>query len=290
MSLTRASSAPTTPGPWAVDARSRSGRREPRLFPAMQSSPILTAPRTHDEGRGVQGSRPARTCWHSPPRACAVTYIQRGRVFGESRNLWSRHGSAAKLNPGDSRGGLVVTDPADVIAALRSGDRESLDRVVSLLYAELHEIAHRQLGRLAPGGTLSTTALIHEAYLKLVDQSRVQWNDRAHFLALSARVMRQVLVDRAKARVRLKRGGGRRPITLDAVQIAADDEPSALLQIEEALQKLAEIDPRLAQVVECRFYGGLSEDEIAAALDVTTRTVQRDWTKARMLLRRAVDA
>lgn len=182
-----------------------------------------------------------------------------------------------------------MTNPPDLLRELRSGNRESLDRVVSLLYSELHAIAHRQLGRLAPGGTLSTTALIHEAYLKLVDQSHAQWRDRAHFLALSARVMRQVLVDRAKARVRLKRGGGRRRVSLDDVQIAADDEPAALLQIDYALDQLAGIEPRLAHVVECRFFGGLTEEEIAEALGVTTRTVQRDWTKARMLLRRALE-
>lgn len=178
----------------------------------------------------------------------------------------------------------------DVLTEIRTGDRESLDRLMPLLYAELHAIAHRQLGRLPPGGTLSTTALIHEAYLKLVDQSQAQWRDRAHFLALSSVVMRQVLVDRSKARLTLKRGGARVRITLEDEQIAADDQPAALLQIDEALDELARIEPRLARVVECRFFGGLTEEEIAEALQLTVRTVQRDWAKARMLLRRALDA
>jgi RNA polymerase sigma factor (TIGR02999 family) len=161
-----------------------------------------------------------------------------------------------------------------------------------LVYDELRAIAHRQLmGRAGHvEQTLSTTALVHEAYLKLVDQSRAKWNDRAHFLALAALAMRHVLVDRAKARFTEKRGGVRRRITLDDDAIAADDQPDAMLQINDALDRLAQIDPRLARVVECRFFGGLSEEEIAAALAVTVRTVQRDWAKARMLLRHALEA
>lgn len=133
-----------------------------------------------------------------------------------------------------------------------------------------------------------TTALVHEAYIKLVDQSSAQWGDRAHFLALASVAMRHVLIDRAKARVALKRGGVRRQVTLDEGVIAVEDQAESLLDIDEALDRLAVIQPRLARVVECRFYGGLSEEEIAEALGVTVRTVERDWAKARMLLRAAL--
>ena len=179
--------------------------------------------------------------------------------------------------------------PADVLARLRAGGHESLDQLLPVVYEELRVIAHRHLSVRAGGGTLQTTGLVHEAYLKLVDQSRAQWRDRAHFFALASLAMRHVLVDRAKARLALKRGGGRQRISLDESEIAVDDQPEAILQLHEALNRLAEVEPRLAQVVECRFFGGLTEDEIAEALGVTPRTVQRDWTKARVLLRRALE-
>ena len=177
----------------------------------------------------------------------------------------------------------------DVLAALRSGRRDSLDRVVALVYQELRVIAHHRLNRhRMPGkgdGTLATTALVNEAYLKLVDQAQARWRDRAHFLALATVAMRHILIDRAKARIAQKRGGERKAVTLEEA-LLADDAPEALLDINDALDRVAEVDPRLARVVECRFFGGLSDPEIAEALGVTTRTVQRDWGKARMLLRR----
>ena len=171
----------------------------------------------------------------------------------------------------------------------RAGDATALDRLMPLVYEELRLLAHRQLAARGGGGTLQTTALVHEAYLKLVDQSRAGWNDRIHFMALAALAMRHVLVDRAKARAAQKRGGGIRRIPLDEEEIAVDDQPEALLQLEEALNRLSEVEPRLARVVECRFFGGLTEEEIAAAFGMTIRTVQRDWAKARLLLRRALE-
>jgi RNA polymerase sigma factor (TIGR02999 family) len=128
--------------------------------------------------------------------------------------------------------------------------------------------------------------LVHEAYLKLVDQSRAGWQDLAHFHALASLAMRHVLVDRARERGTVKRGGARPQITLDDGMIAAEDQPEALLQLHDALERLEALNPRLARVVDCRFFGGLTEQETAAALEVTTRTVQRDWVKARVLLRR----
>jgi RNA polymerase sigma factor (TIGR02999 family) len=182
------------------------------------------------------------------------------------------------------------TPPTDVLTALRTGGGESLDRVIPLVYQELRVMAHRQIASRGRGGTLQTTALVHEAYLKLVDQSRADWRDRAHFLAVASIAMRHVLVDRAKARLALKRGGALQRITFDEQEIGRDDQPDALVQLDEALHRLGEVEPRLVRVVECRFFGGLTEEEIAEALDLTVRTVQRDWAKARMLLRRALES
>jgi RNA polymerase sigma factor (TIGR02999 family) len=178
----------------------------------------------------------------------------------------------------------------DVVGDLRLGSREAIDRLIPLLYDELRQIAHRHLSTRRDGATLNTTALVNEAYLKLVDQSRAQWNDRVHFLALAAVAMRHILTDRAKARKSLKRGGDRVRVTLDDNTIALDDAPDALLQITDALDRVAVIDARLARVVEYRFFGGLSNEEIAAALAVTEKTVERDWIKARMLLREMLAA
>lgn len=176
-------------------------------------------------------------------------------------------------------------NPVDVIGDLRVGSREAIDRLVPLLYNELREIAHRHLSGRRDGATLNTTALVNEAYLKLVDQSRAQWNDRVHFLSVAALAMRHILTDRAKARSSIKRGGDRFRVTLDENTISLDDAPDALLQITDAVDRVATIDPRLARIVEYRFFGGLTNEEIAAALGVTERTVERDWIKARMLLR-----
>ena len=176
-------------------------------------------------------------------------------------------------------------DVGDTLEDLRSGGRDALDRVTARLYDELREIAHRHGARRDAAETLATTALVHEVYLKLVGQSRAQWNDRAHFLAVAAVAMRHILADRAKARVRLKRGGLQHAVTLDEDNVGVVDDALALLEMDEALDRLAEVDPRLARVVECRFFGSLTNEEIAEALGVTVRTVERDWAKARMLLR-----
>jgi RNA polymerase sigma factor (TIGR02999 family) len=181
-----------------------------------------------------------------------------------------------------------ATHRTDVLEQLRGG-RESLDRLIVVLYDELREIAHRHRAARGDAETIATTALVHEAYLKLVDQSSARWNDRAHFLSLAAIAMRHILVDRARARMSDKRGGGREPVTIDEEVVASDGQPEALLQIDDALDRLARIDPRLARVVECRFFGGMTNDEVAEALGVTSRTVERDWIKARMLLRDALE-
>jgi len=181
-------------------------------------------------------------------------------------------------------------DPSHVLEKLRSDRRESVDELLPVVYEELRRIAHRHLARRDDRSTLQTTALVHEAYLKLVDQSRAEWRDRAHFLALAAVAMRHVLADRAKARRTVKRGGEPQRITLDEHTLRVDDQAETLLQIDEALDRLAGIDARLARVVELRFFGGLTNEEIAEALGITARTVDRDWVKARMLLRELLNA
>ena len=163
-----------------------------------------------------------------------------------------------------------------------------MDGLVALAYHELRAIAHQRLAARGPAGTLSTTALVNEAYLRLVDQSRTGGYEQSHFLAVASLAMRHVLVDRARERITLKRGGVRQRVTLDDADLAVDAEPDALLELDDALRQLADFEPRLAQVVDCRFFGGLTEPETAEALGVTVRTVQRDWVKARVLLRRAL--
>lgn len=169
-------------------------------------------------------------------------------------------------------------------------DGESLQQLVGVAYDELRAIAHARLAARGGGGTLSTTGLVHEAYLKLADRTASGWHDRGHFFAVASLAMRHVLVDLAKGRATLKRGGERRRVSLDDDTIAVDDQADALLQLDDALAHLERIEPRLAKVVELRFFGGLTEDEIAESLSVTVRTVRRDWVKARVMLRQLLDA
>ncbi len=182
----------------------------------------------------------------------------------------------------------METSPPDEITGLiieaRRGSHDALDRLLPLVYEELRRIAHRALLRERESHTVSTTALVHEAYLKLVDQDRASWNDRVHFLAIAATAMRRILVDYARRQKRLKRGGERRPVPLDDVMLVADQRADTLLALDEALTGLGALNERLSRVVECRFFAGLTTEETAAALQVTTRTVERDWQKARAWL------
>jgi len=171
-----------------------------------------------------------------------------------------------------------------------ASEHESLDQLVAFAYQELRTIAHARLRAVNGNGTLSTTALVHEVYLKLVDQSSGAWRDRSHFFAVASLAMRHVLVDCAKARNTLKRGGVRHQIDLDDEEIGIDAQADALLELDDALNRLAEVEPRLAKVVECRFFGGLTEEEVATALRLTVRTVRRDWVKARVILRLALES
>jgi RNA polymerase sigma factor (TIGR02999 family) len=172
---------------------------------------------------------------------------------------------------------------------MTSETRESLDHVVPLVYDELRRIARIHLRRVKDfESTLGTTALVNETYLRLVDYSGQSWRDRAHVLALASVTMRHILIDRARARMADKRGGGRASVTLEDEAHGYDRSPAQLLEIEEAVSVLERVDPRLARVVDLRFFAGYSEAEIAEALGVTERTVQRDWQKAKALLKRAL--
>jgi RNA polymerase sigma factor (TIGR02999 family) len=172
----------------------------------------------------------------------------------------------------------------ELIIEARHGSGAAAEQLFPLIYEELRRVAHRALGHEQTGHTLSTTALVHETYLKLVDQDRAGWNDRSHFMAIAATAMRRILIDYARRQKRLKRGGERRRLTLDDSMIMADQRADTLLALDEALTGLSALNERLSRVVEYRFFAGLTTEETAAALDVTTRTVERDWTKARAWL------
>lgn len=168
------------------------------------------------------------------------------------------------------------------------GDPARLDALLPLVYDELRGLAHRQLAGERAGHTLQTTALVHEAYVRLVDDTRVTRKGRAYFFGAAAQAMRQVLVDHARRHAARKRGGGARPVSLDAATLAVDEIADELLDLDRALVELAGRNPRHARVVECRFFGGLSVEETADALDVSPRTVKYDWALARAWLHDAL--
>lgn len=165
---------------------------------------------------------------------------------------------------------------------------DAVGRLLPLVYAELRDMAHGYLLHERRGHTLSTTALVHEAYLKLVDATRAPVDGRSYFFGAAARAMRQILVDHARHRMRQKRGGGQRQVTLEEQHLLADHFAAEVLDLDEALHRLSELEPRAARVVECRFFGGLSVEETAGVLGVSTRTIKRDWIMAKAWLYRAL--
>ena len=195
--------------------------------------------------------------------------------------------STAHADAPEARGEVTA-----LLVAGRGGDHEAYARVFPLVYEHLRAVARAQLRRdvrhRVGGHTLSTTAVVHEAWFRLADPSRLDVRDRSHFLAIAARAMRQVLVEHARRFRAAKRGGGVVPIELDAAgdagALAAEERAEVLVALDEALARLAAFSPRLAQVTECRYFGGLTEEETAEALGVTARTVRRDWVKARAWL------
>jgi len=179
-------------------------------------------------------------------------------------------------------------DLTAILLEIQQGDDRAADRLVPLVYDELRQIARRHLRRESPGHTLSSTALVHEAYLKLIDQSRAQWINRAQFFAVASRLMRRILVDHARKVLAGKRGGGWHRLELESAEIPIEEQAQGLVALDEALEKLSLLNPRLTQVVEHRYFGGMTEEETAQVLGLTARTVRRDWVKAKGWLHQAL--
>jgi len=175
-----------------------------------------------------------------------------------------------------------------LLVAWSDGDRAALDQLTPLVYEELRRLAHQYMSQERPGHTLQTSALVNEAYLRLIDQKDVHWQNRAHFFGIAAQMMRRILVDHARQRRYAKRGGAARQVPLDEAMIVSEERAADVVALDQALNSLAEIDPRKSQIVELRFFGGLSIEETAEVLKVSPGTVMREWTLAKAWLKRAV--
>jgi RNA polymerase sigma-70 factor (ECF subfamily) len=176
------------------------------------------------------------------------------------------------------------TDVTILLAQLVDGDQQAAARLVPLVYRELRQMAARYMRRERVDHTLQTTALVHEAYLKLVDQTSAGWQNRAHFFAVASQVMRHILVDHARGHMRDKRGGGQPVLQLDEGLVFSPEQSEELLEVDAALHRLSELDPRQGKIVELRFFGGLTVEETAAVLGVSPKTVKRDWSVAKAWL------
>jgi len=173
-----------------------------------------------------------------------------------------------------------------LLKAWTAGDEQALEKLTPLVYRQLHRVAQRCMAGERPGHTLQTTALVNEVYLRLVDCEQIDWQDRAHFFAVSAQLMRRILIDFARSRGYRKRGGGVRPMSLDEAPPVCNDPDTNLVALDDALKALTAVDARKSQVVELRFFGGLSLEETAEVLKVSTETVGRDWKLAKVWLLR----
>jgi RNA polymerase sigma factor (TIGR02999 family) len=182
-----------------------------------------------------------------------------------------------------------VPQITQMLLAWGGGDRAALDELTPIVYDELRRLAKSYMRGQRPGHTLQTTALVNEAYLRLIDSSRINWQDRTHFFAMAARLMRRILVDFARARNSLKRGGDMQKVSFEEALAVPLEPETNLVALDDALKKLAELNPRQSQVVELRYFGGLSEEEIAATLEISVRTVRRDWSVARAWLYRELN-
>jgi RNA polymerase sigma factor (TIGR02999 family) len=178
-----------------------------------------------------------------------------------------------------------MNDISQLLHAWSGGDGSALEKLTPIVYNQLHQLARRYMRRERPGHSLQTSALVNEAYMRLLDYKRIAWQDRAHFFAISAQLMRRILVEHAR-RHNLKRGGGMQHVSLEEVAVVVGDPSSDLVALDDALKTLEGIDPRKVQVVEMRFFGGLSVEETAEVLKVSTITVMRDWSTAKAWLYR----
>ncbi len=172
----------------------------------------------------------------------------------------------------------------ELLQAHQGGDADAFERLIEIVYPQLHRSAQRQLARQSSETSLDATSLVNEAYIRLVQETGVNWNDRGHFYAISALTMRRILVDQARRRTAKKRGSGQRPVTLEADQLSMHSRAELILAVDEALRELEAFNQRLARVVECRYFAGLTSEKTASALAVSARTVERDWLRARAWL------
>jgi len=198
----------------------------------------------------------------------------------------------SEAHPGDSSGSSAppTEELTRLLAHCSNGDRNAFDRLIPVVYEDLRRIAHRRLASERQDHTLNTTAVVHEAYLHLVNQATANWQDRVHFFAVAARVIRNVLIDYARARATGKRGAGALRVPLREDLDAVDERDTIeLLALDEALNELSNLDPRLERIVECRFFGGMTMKDTAQAMGISLRTAERDWTRAKAHLYRSLD-
>jgi len=194
----------------------------------------------------------------------------------EERMVWRSETGQMKM--------LSSKNVTDLILAWGNGDKEALDKLIPLVYEELHRLAARHMRRENPGHSLQTTALVNEAYCRLIDKQNVSWQNRAHFFAIAAQLMRRILIDHARSHLRAKRGGAVQKISLDENILVPQRQARELISLDDALTRLAELDPHKSRIVEMKFFGGLTTEEIAEVEKVSTRTIEREWRKAKAWL------
>lgn len=182
----------------------------------------------------------------------------------------------------------LPNEPSQLLAAWGNGDQTALEKLLPLVSDELHRLAHYYMSRERAGHTLQTTALVNEAYLRLADQKQTRWQNRAHFFAIAAQLMRRILVDHARGLHAAKRGGGINRIALDEAVMLSPEQPADLLALDRALVKLSDFDERKSRIVELRYFGGLTVDETAEVLKISAVTVMRDWGLAKSWLHREI--
>ncbi len=215
-----------------------------------------------------------------------------GRLSRFDRFRWGRAGGMIplphkQLGP-KAMASIVPHEVTQLLVAWSNGDQAALEKLMPLIYDELHRLAHRYMAQERPEHTLQTSALVDEAYVRLVDQRDVHWQNRAQFFGIAATSMRRILVSYARSRNRAKRGGGALQVSLDEAALLSDERAAEMVALDEALERLAAVDPRKSQVVELRYFGGLSINETAEVLKVSPGTVMRDWTLAKAWLRREI--
>ena len=178
---------------------------------------------------------------------------------------------------------------SQLLIAWSQGDEAALEQLTPLVYDELHRLARRYMRRESPGHTLQTSALVNEVYLRLIDQTNVSWQNRSHFFGIASRLMRRILVDHARSHARQKRGGNAQRLSLDATAVLTKEPDVDLVAIDEALTRLAELDSQKSRIVEMKFFGGLTNDEVAECLNVSSRTIEREWRKSKAWLKGALE-